>query len=114
MASRLGPMWLNQVKSVAGPTHAGRLSRYAVLADQVNAALCPEMKKESDGQLAERSHQLQLKVRQGDSLNSVLVEAFALVRESAKRTIKQRHYDVQLIGAAAIRQQMHQRRDGDA
>ncbi len=37
MASRLGPIWLNQVKSVAGPTHSRRLSRYAVLADQVNA-----------------------------------------------------------------------------
>jgi preprotein translocase subunit SecA len=101
MASRLGPTWLNQVKSVAGPTHAGRLSRYAVLADQVNARE-PELEKETDAQLGARSHALKLKVRQGDSLNSVLVEAFALTREAAKRTIKQRHYDVQLIGGCAI------------
>ncbi|HEY2153993.1 MAG TPA: preprotein translocase subunit SecA [Isosphaeraceae bacterium] len=101
MASRLGPTWLNQVRSVAGPTHAGRLSRYAVLAEQVNA-LEPEFEKETDAQLATRSHALQLKVRQGDSLNSVLVEAFALTREAAKRTIKQRHYDVQLVGGCAI------------
>jgi len=101
MASRLGPTWLNQVKRVAGPTHSGRLSRYAILADQVNG-LEPKLEAETDAQLAARSHALKLKARQGDSLNSVLVEAFALVRESAKRTIKQRHYDVQLIGGAAI------------
>src|SRR5438270_3501214 len=101
MASRLGPTWLNQVKSVAGPTHAGRLSRYAVLADGVNA-LEPILEKETDAQLAERSRKLRLEVRQGDSLSSVIAEAFALVREAAKRTIKQRHYDVQLIGGCAI------------
>jgi preprotein translocase subunit SecA len=52
--------------------------------------------------LKKRSHGLQLRARQGDSLNGLLVEAFALVREAAKRTIKQRHYDVQLVGGAAI------------
>ena len=40
--------------------------------------------------------------RQGDSLNSLLVEAFALVREAAKRTIGQRHFDVQILGGIAI------------
>jgi len=60
------------------------------------------LEKESDEQLRARSRALQLKARQGDSLNGMLVEAFALVREAAKRTIKQRHYDVQLVGGAAI------------
>ena len=101
MASRLGPKWLNRVQQLAGPTHAGRLSRFAVLADQVNA-LEPTLEAETDDELKARSHALRLKARQGDSLNSLLVEAFALVREAAKRTIKQRHYDVQLVGGAAI------------
>src|SRR4030095_14817372 len=38
----------------------------------------------------------------GDSLNVLMAESFALVREAAKRTIGQRHYDVQLVGGAAI------------
>ncbi len=72
-----------------------------MLADQVNA-LEPTLEAETDDQLKARSTKLRLKARQGDSLNSLLVEAFALVREAAKRTVKQRHYDVQLIGGAAI------------
>jgi preprotein translocase subunit SecA len=94
-------LWLNRVQRLAGPTHRGRLSRFAVLADGVNA-LEPVLERESDAELKKRSHALQLRARQGDSLNGLLVEAFALVREAAKRTIKQRHYDVQLVGGAAI------------
>ncbi|MEA2631665.1 MAG: preprotein translocase subunit SecA, partial [Chloroflexota bacterium] len=65
-------------------------------------ALEPVLEGESDAELKKRSHALQLRARQGDSLNGLLVESFALVREAAKRTIKQRHYDVQLVGGAAI------------
>jgi len=101
MSTRLGPKWLNRVQGLAGPTHVGRLSRYAVLAQQVNA-LEAGLEKKSDAQLLARSHKLQSRARGGESPNSLLVEAFALVRESAKRTVKQRHYDVQLVGGAAI------------
>jgi preprotein translocase subunit SecA len=101
MGSRLGPKWLNQVSSVALTTHTGRLARFAVLAEKINA-LEPLLERENDEQLRARSTALKLKARQGDSLKGLLVEAFALVREAAKRTIKQRHYDVQLVGGAAI------------
>ncbi|WP_435007116.1 preprotein translocase subunit SecA [Tundrisphaera lichenicola] len=101
MASQLGPKWLNRVSQIAAPTHTGRLGLYALLADQINA-LEPTLEAESDEKLKARSTALKLRARQGDSLNSLLVEAFALVREAAKRTVKQRHYDVQLVGGAAI------------
>lgn len=101
MGSRLGPKWYNQVQSFALTTHAGRLGRYALFAQKINA-LEPVLEPESDDQLKARAQLLRLKARQGDSLNTLLVEAFALVREAAKRTIKQRHYDVQLVGGAAI------------
>src|SRR5690242_17493288 len=101
MASRLGPMWLNQVQVLAGPTHTGRLGRFALLADQVNA-MEPALERESDDDLLRRSRVLRDKARLGASLNGLLVEAFALVREAAKRTIGQRHFDVQLVGGAAI------------
>ena len=102
MASRLGPMWLNQVQQLAGPTHAGRLSRYAVLADAGQRAGAGPGSARPTPSWRRRSQALRLKARQGDSLNSLLVEAFALVREAAKRTIRQRHFDVQLVGGAAI------------
>ena len=101
MSSRLGPKWLNHVSSIAGTTHAARLSRFALLARKVNA-MEALFEAETNEQLKARSTLLKLKARQGDSLNSLLVEAFALVREAAKRTVKQRHYDVQLVGGAAI------------
>ncbi len=101
MASQLGPKWFHQVQRIAAPTHAGRLGRFSILAEQVNV-LEPTLEVETDDQLKARATKLRLKARQGDSLNSLLVEAFALVREAAKRTIKQRHYDVQMIGGAAI------------
>ena len=101
MANHLGPNWFHQVRRIAAPTQTGRLGRFALLAQQINA-LEPTFESDTDEQLQDRSRQLRLRARQGDSLNTLLVEAFALVREAAKRTIKQRHYDVQLIGGAAI------------
>src|SRR4051794_6185000 len=101
MASRLGRSWLNQVQQLAGPTHTGRLSRFALLAERINA-LEPEIEKLTDPELGARSLALRHQARQGTSLNNLLVEAFALVRESAKRSIGQRHFDVQLVGGAAI------------
>ena len=92
---------MNQVGQIAGPSHAGRLSRFSLLAREVNA-LEPEHEALSDQDLKERSRALRMRGRQGDPLSKLLVEAFALVREAAKRTIKQRHYDVQLVGGAAI------------
>src|SRR5271154_207478 len=101
MATRLGPGWLNRVQQLAGPTHAGRLGRYAILAEKINAL---ELSLEgcSDLELKSRTQGLRLRARQGDSLNSLLVETFALVREASKRTIGQRQFDVQLIGGVAI------------
>jgi preprotein translocase subunit SecA len=101
MASRLGLMWLNRVGQFTGPTSQGRFSRFALQADRVNA-LEPVLEPLSDAELQSRSHTLRLKAKQGDSLNSLLPEAFALVRESAKRTIGQRHFDVQIVGGIAI------------
>jgi preprotein translocase subunit SecA len=101
MANRLGPKWLNQVKRVTGPSQSGRLANYSLVVAEVNG-LEPELEKQTDAELAKRGHALQLRARQGDSLNILMVEAFALVREAAKRTIKQRHFDVQLLGGAAI------------
>jgi preprotein translocase subunit SecA len=101
MANRLGPSWLNRVGLLTGPTRTGRFSRYALLVERVNA-MEPIFEALTNEELRARAQALRLRARQGDSLNSLLVEAFALVREAAKRTIGQRHYDVQVLGGIAI------------
>ncbi|MCX6702666.1 MAG: preprotein translocase subunit SecA, partial [Candidatus Wolfebacteria bacterium] len=62
----------------------------------------PEFEKLSDEGLRERSGKLKTAVSEGVDLDSVLPEAFALVREVSKRTLKQRHFDVQLMGGIAL------------
>ena len=101
MANRLGPMWLNRVTQMTGPTSTGRFGRFALLAQRVNS-MEPILEPLTDDQLRHRSHELRLRAKQGDSLNSLLPEAFGLVREAAKRAIGQRHFDVQILGGIAI------------
>src|SRR3954465_5657708 len=101
IANRLGISWVNRISQLSGPTNTGRFSKFALLVPKVNA-LEPELEALSDTELQVKSHALQLRAKQGDSLNTLLVEAFALVRESAKRTIGQRHFDVQVLGGIAI------------
>src|SRR5271155_2935618 len=71
MATRLGPGWLNRVQQLAGPTHAGRLGRFAVMAERVNA-LELSLERCSDQELKSKAQALRLRARQGDSLNSLM------------------------------------------
>ena len=65
-------------------------------------ALEPEMEALSDDELAHKTVEFRERLDNGEELNDLLVEAFAVVREAAKRTIGQRHFDVQLMGGAAL------------
>src|SRR5918998_6164024 len=56
----------------------------------------------SDGQIAARTGEFRQRLDGGEGLDDVLAEAFALVREAAVRTIGQRHFDVQIMGGAAL------------
>ncbi|MCX8230354.1 MAG: preprotein translocase subunit SecA, partial [Alphaproteobacteria bacterium] len=58
----------------------------------------------SDEQLAARTPEFRERLAQGETLGSILPEAFATVREAAKRTLGERHYDVQLIGGMVLHQ----------
>src|SRR3954462_11204958 len=62
----------------------------------------PELELESDDELRERYIELRERYRNGESLEELLPEAFALTREAAKRTLGQRHFDVQLIGGMVL------------
>ncbi|MGI8492225.1 MAG: preprotein translocase subunit SecA [Acidimicrobiales bacterium] len=65
-------------------------------------ALEPEVEALSDEALAQRTVEFRERLANGEQLNDLLVEAFATVREAARRTIGQRHFDVQLMGGAAL------------
>jgi preprotein translocase subunit SecA len=62
----------------------------------------PELELLDDGEIREAAEELRERARGGESLDDLLPEAFALCREAAKRTIGQRHYDVQLIGGMVL------------
>ena len=101
MGNRLGSMWLNRVAQLTGPTPAGRFSRFALYVPGINT-LEPLFERAHRPGAGAAGRTTPAPRRQGDSLNSLLVEAFALVREAAKRTIGQRQFDVQIVGGIAI------------
>jgi preprotein translocase subunit SecA len=61
-----------------------------------------ELELETDDELRERMNELRERARRGESLDDLLPECFAIVRETGKRTMGMRHFDVQLIGAMAL------------
>ena len=62
----------------------------------------PEMEERSDGELRALTDEFRKRLADGEELDELIPEAFAAVREAAKRTIAKRHFDVQLIGGAAL------------
>src|SRR5919112_484744 len=62
----------------------------------------PGMQQLSDEQLAAKTQEFKQKLANGASLDDILVEAFATVREAGRRVLNMRHYDVQLIGGIVL------------
>ncbi len=81
--------------------NAKKLKRYAKLVEQINA-LGPDMKKLSDEDFPKKTQEFKERLEKGETLDDLLPEAFAIVREAADRVIGERHYDVQLIGGIAL------------
>ncbi|MSW29127.1 MAG: preprotein translocase subunit SecA, partial [Actinobacteria bacterium] len=71
------------------------------LVPEINA-LEPEIERLSDEALAHRTIEFREQLGNGADLEDILVDAFAVVREAARREIGQRHYDVQMMGGAAL------------
>ena len=65
-------------------------------------AIEPEIESLSDDGLRAKTTEFRLQLDQGADLNDILIDAFAVAREAARRVIGQRHYDVQLMGGAAL------------
>ena len=67
-------------------------------------ALEPEMQKLSDEQLRHKTVEFKERLKKGETLDDLLVEAFAVVREAGVRTVGMRHFDVQLLGGMVLHQ----------
>ena len=79
------------------------VKRLQPLVDEINS-LEPDFEKLSDVELRAKTDEFRRRLKDGETLDELLSEAFAAVREAAKRTIKQRHFDVQLIGGIVLHQ----------
>ncbi|MDP7100523.1 MAG: preprotein translocase subunit SecA, partial [Rhodospirillales bacterium] len=75
------------------------------IVDQINA-LEPSVKNLSDDELRGRTDQLKDRLKNGESLDDILPDAFATVREAGKRALGERPYDVQLVGAIVLHRGM--------
>jgi preprotein translocase subunit SecA len=71
------------------------------IVDKVNA-LEASITPLSDEQLRAKTDEFKSRFAQGETLDELMPEAFAVVREAAQRTLGQRHYDVQVMGGAAL------------
>jgi preprotein translocase subunit SecA len=86
---------------IFGDPQAKIIRRLRKKVRQVNA-LTDHYKKMKDAQLKKQTDELRKKVKKGKSLDDILPDAFALVREAGERVLKMRHFDVQLIGGMAL------------
>src|ERR1700733_4695231 len=88
---------------ILGTNNARQLRKIRPLVDKINA-FEPTISSLSDEQLSAKTPYFKELLAQGKTLDDILPEAFAVVREVAKRKIGQRHYDVQLIGGIVLHQ----------
>ena len=94
-------MLKNLFGKVAGNVYERELQRYQEMVDKV-AALEPEFEALDDADLAATTEGLRARLADGETLEDIMPQAFAAVREASRRTIGLRPYDVQIIGGAVL------------
>ncbi len=89
------------VKKVFGSRNERQLKRYRRIVESINQ-LERGLMQLSDDALTGKTNEFKERLSQGQSLNDLLPEAFAVVREASRRTLKLRHFDVQMIGGMVL------------
>jgi preprotein translocase subunit SecA len=89
--------------SIFGSRNDRLLKQYRAVVDKINA-LEPHFEALDAAALRAKTAEFKQRLEQGSTLDDLLPEAFAAVREASKRTLKMRHFDVQLIGGMALHQ----------
>lgn len=91
------------IQKIFGTHSENELKRIYPIADAVEA-LEPEIQKLSDGELRDKTREFKERLKEGKTLDDILPEAFAVVREAAVRTLGMKHYRVQIIGGIILHQ----------
>ncbi len=92
---------MNILKKIFGDESTKMIKESKKIVDGINA-LESDYEKFSDDELRAKTVEFKERLAQGETLDALLPEAFAVVRETSKRTLNMRHYDVQLIGGIVL------------
>ena len=91
------------IDTLFGNTSESRLKKLRPYVERINA-LEPEMQAMSDAELRAQTARFRERLKNGETLDDLMCEAFATVREAAVRTVQMRHFDVQLLGGMVLHQ----------
>ncbi|WP_296870806.1 preprotein translocase subunit SecA [Tibeticola sp.] len=94
-------MATNLLTKIFGSRNDRLLKHYRKTVERINA-MEPSFAQLTDEQLRAKTEEFKARVASGTSLDDILPEAFAVVREGSKRVMKMRHFDVQMLGAMAL------------
>jgi len=89
------------LKKIFGTKNDREIKRIWPMVERINS-LEPEISALSDAGLRDKSEEFKRRLEKGETLDDILYEAFALVRETSKRLLNMRHFDVQIIGAIVL------------
>lgn len=92
---------LTYFKKMLGDKQQRRLKKYSTFVDQINS-LEPSFEKLTDAELKQKTADFKELLKNGQTIADIQVDAFATVREAAKRVLGLRHFDVQLIGGLVL------------
>ncbi len=96
-------MFKYAINKIFGTRNERELKKFVPTVEAINN-LEPQMEKLSDEELKRYTEKFRARLRQGETIDDILVEAFAVVRETGKRTLNMRHFDVQLVGGIVLHQ----------
>jgi len=96
-------MMLGIIKKILGDSNEKEVRKLQKTVDKINA-LEPTMEKLSDDELRGKTAEFKERLSRGQTLDDILPEAFAVVREAAKRTLNMRPFDVQVMGGIVLHQ----------
>jgi preprotein translocase subunit SecA len=107
LPARFGPaarhpfMAKNLLTQIFGSRNDRLLKQYRKTVDRISA-LEPQFEALGDEQLRAKTQEFRDRIAKGETLDDLLIEAFAVVREASKRVLKMRHFDVQMLGGMAL------------
>ncbi|MBT7226715.1 MAG: preprotein translocase subunit SecA, partial [Gammaproteobacteria bacterium] len=86
---------------IFGSSNSRKIKKLQKVVDRING-LEPSLEALSDDELKAKTEEFKQRFDSGESMEALLPEAFAVVREAGKRTLQMRHFDVQMIGGIVL------------